>query len=1005
MVFLIETKLDRKRIEKVRRGCGFNCGIDIEVEGTRGGLYLAWKSDIVVTLRSFSKWHIDVLVRERSPQKEWRFTGFYCSLYLQDRSFAWNLLRRLSQDCSYPWLVLEAFVLKHDGLWRNLLKIRLKEWAGSIRSGKEGLKKKLTKELEFLLGQDRDDETLSKIIDTRIHLNMEIDREEVYWEQRARANWLQLGDRNIAYFHKCASSRKRTNSVTKLMSEDGRKITDGPKILETTMKYFEDLFASKGTRDSRKALEGIKRVISNEDNVTLLSHFREEEVWAALKSMGPTKALGSDGFPALFFQRYWHIVGKEVLMFCLGILNRNKDFDLVNVTEIVLIPKIPNPSTLVNFRLISLCSVLYKIVAKTIANRLQNVIGSCIDEGRMRFCEEDDDQDEICTGMGGFGNEMSAKQAGLVKGAKVSRRESEIFHLLFADDCMKFREDTKQGARNMKEILKEYENCSGQCVNFNKSTIFYSSNTSAVAKELVTDLLGVRNSSNPEKYLGLPNAIPTFAMSCFLLTKTLCGMIENKIARFWWQKGAGKRGIHWCKWSHLCRPKEEGGLGFRSMAQFNIALLAKQGWRFLTSPDSLVARVFKAKYFPDCCFRYSSLGSSSSYVWRSIWAAKASLENGLIWKVGNLHLVKVADLINSNQREWNRSLIGNTFPAAEAELILQIPLAKESHEDLLVWRGELSGEFSVRSSYKLLQNSDPTAYALQDIYNGFYNKLWKVNIPLKIKLFIWKISLNYLATRTNLSLRKLTSNSLCPRCGAGEEMTNHLFRYCPVSVMIWSDLSEDISVAFPFTDFVEWLTKTISSKEIVRFIHGYIKELDATKTVNQSTFTDAVKWKSPSGQKVKINFDGAFDARSKLSASGVVVRDRFGFVLLASIELHKGVVSAFVAEAIACRRAAEVALVINRKEVIIEVDTLSIIKKCNTKGFDKSQVGSYIHDIHELRSKATNIRFEFVHRSGNHLAHILATETLRRGERIYLENGVPSYAVTQSEIEYAREPD
>ncbi|KAA3466987.1 reverse transcriptase [Gossypium australe] len=101
----------------------------------------------------------------------------------------------------------------------------------------------------------------------------------------------------------------------------------------------------------------------------------------------------------------------------------------------------------------------------------------------------------------------SVKQSGLVKGARVSRRGPEISHLLFADDCMMFGEATEQRARNMKEILKEYESFSGQCVNFNKSTIFCSSNTSAVAKELVTDLLGVRNSSNPEKYLGLPNVV------------------------------------------------------------------------------------------------------------------------------------------------------------------------------------------------------------------------------------------------------------------------------------------------------------------------------------------------------------------------------------------------------------------------------------------------------------------------------------------------------------------
>ncbi|KAA3466988.1 reverse transcriptase [Gossypium australe] len=369
MVFLMETKLDQKRMEKVRRRCGFNSGIDIEAEWTRGGLCLAWKSDIVVTLRSFSKWHIDVLVREGSPQKEWRFTGFYGSPYLQDRCFAWNLLRRLSQDCNYLWLVagdfneilysfekkggapreqkrMDAFRdtleecqlmdIGYSGVWftwerGNLPETNIRElldrgvaneawlrlfpmgkiqylphstsdhcplllstdnsspfsgsrsfcfeawWTmeesfeGSIKSRKEGLKKRLTKELEFLLGQDRDDETLSRIIDTRIHLNMEIDREEVYWEQRARANWLQLGDKNTAYFHKCASSRKRTNSIIKLVLEDGREITDGTKILETATEYFEDLFASKGTEDSRKALEGIKRIISNEDNVTLLS--------------------------------------------------------------------------------------------------------------------------------------------------------------------------------------------------------------------------------------------------------------------------------------------------------------------------------------------------------------------------------------------------------------------------------------------------------------------------------------------------------------------------------------------------------------------------------------------------------------------------------------------------------------------------------------------------------------------------------------------------------------
>ncbi|KAA3469419.1 reverse transcriptase [Gossypium australe] len=201
------------------------------------------------------------------------------------------------------------------------LQTRLKKWACVTKSKKGGLKKKLTEELEILLRDERDDETMARIIDTTIQLNMEIDKDKI-----------------------------RANTINKLVLDDGKEITNGTEITEVVAEYFEDLFVSKGIGNPHKVLEGIGTNISHEINEGLLSPFREEEVWTALKGMGPTKALGSDGFPTLFFQKFWHIV--------------------VNVTEIVLIPKIPNPTSLVNFRPISLCTVLYKIVAKTIANRL-----------------------------------------------------------------------------------------------------------------------------------------------------------------------------------------------------------------------------------------------------------------------------------------------------------------------------------------------------------------------------------------------------------------------------------------------------------------------------------------------------------------------------------------------------------------------------------------------------------------------------------------------------------
>ncbi|KAA3466905.1 reverse transcriptase [Gossypium australe] len=192
----------------------------------------------------------------------------------RDKNFAWNLLRRLGQGCNYPWLVgdfneimysfekssgvpreqkrMEEFRdtleecqlmdIGYSGAWftwergnlpetniRERLDrmICLKKWACFNKSKKDGLKKRLTKELEILLKKERDDEMMARIIDTKIHLNMEIDKDEMYWEQRAKANWLQLGDNNTAYFHKCATVRRPANLVTKLVSDDGKEITDG----------------------------------------------------------------------------------------------------------------------------------------------------------------------------------------------------------------------------------------------------------------------------------------------------------------------------------------------------------------------------------------------------------------------------------------------------------------------------------------------------------------------------------------------------------------------------------------------------------------------------------------------------------------------------------------------------------------------------------------------------------------------------------------------------------
>lgn len=94
-------------------------------------------------------------------------------------------------------------------------------------------------------------------------------------------------------------------------------------------------------------------------------------------------------------------------------------------------------------------------------------------------------------------------------------------------------------------------------------------------------------------------AISTYIMACFRLPVSLCKEMEGICARFWWG-GDNKGGVHWKSWEGLCKPKEEGGMGFRSFSPFNQALIAKQVWRMIVYPDLLASQVFKARYFRSC---------------------------------------------------------------------------------------------------------------------------------------------------------------------------------------------------------------------------------------------------------------------------------------------------------------------------------------------------------------------------------------------------------------------
>lgn len=104
-------------------------------------------------------------------------------------------------------------------------------------------------------------------------------------------------------------------------------------------------------------------------------------------------------------------------------------------------------------------------------------------------------------------------------------------------------------------------------------------------------------------------AIPSYVMSCFLLPMQFSNKLNSHIRRFWWSGAPKDSKIHWLKGDELCNPKWQGGMGFRDFRDFNLALIAKQGWRIINNPDAYWVRMLKGIYFPRSSFLEASRGA------------------------------------------------------------------------------------------------------------------------------------------------------------------------------------------------------------------------------------------------------------------------------------------------------------------------------------------------------------------------------------------------------------
>ncbi|KAL6993385.1 nicotinamide N-methyltransferase [Sarracenia purpurea var. burkii] len=429
----------------------------------------------------------------------------------------------------------------------------------------------------------------------------------------------------------------------------------------------------------------------------------------------------------------------------------------------------------------------------------------------------------------------------------------------------------------------------------------------------------------------------------------------------------------------MCSSKLSGGMGFRDMKAFNLAMLAKQGWRILTYPNLLVSKVLKAKYFPYNTFLNARLGNNPSYTWRSILDGRNTLYKGLRWRVGsgrsiriwedkwvprpsnfqiispknqNASCIKVEELIRQEDGQWDVELLQHLLPL-DVDFIRKIPLAPHMVDDCMVWHYTGSGRYSVKSGYHLelgSRSSNPECSNSLRM-ESFWKKLWAASVPNKVKCFAWKAFRNCLPVMENLYLRKIRPNPWCEICKKERKSVIHCLKECKIARKVWlihGETSEQGKQILN-NDILLWAmerAEALKHKDweiFLMIIWGLWNQ------INNATFGG--KCKGPTEilgmvrdylakfQKDNVQMqraeignqsDGKWDPpktgwhkvnfdgalrKNGKAGIGIVIRDELGWVTASYMERLKEQANAEVTEAIGGHRAIEIAISLGLKKI------------------------------------------------------------------------------------------
>ncbi|KAL2226622.1 UNVERIFIED_CONTAM: hypothetical protein Sindi_2020900 [Sesamum indicum] len=358
-----------------------------------------------------------------------------------------------------------------------------------------------------------------------------------------------------------------------------------------------------------------QHVLTNEEAAHLLEPFTADDVKNVVFDIAEDKAPGLDGFSSDFYKVAWLVVGHEVTNAILDFFTTGKLLKQINSTLLALIPKVHSPMSVVDFRPISCCNVLYKIIAKLIVQRLSPAATEMCIESDTRKAYDTVEWDFLLLVLHMGLLELIEQDMQFTFHWKCEA--SRFFQLGFVDDLILYSRANIDSIRVLKDELDQFATWSGLRLNVNKSHLIISSSAQNMKDELLL-VLGFQEGHLPMRYLGLPlissrlsifdyqplltkidtringweglalsyavgvqiiksvlMALSVYWAFAFILRKGVIKDIEKRLRAFLW-KGTGTSGYAKVAWKEVCKEKEEGGLGLRDIDTLNHALMFRK---------------------------------------------------------------------------------------------------------------------------------------------------------------------------------------------------------------------------------------------------------------------------------------------------------------------------------------------------------------------------------------------------------------------------------------------